>query len=52
VVMLTTLETPSELFPFSVSRLAEVLFFGVLFGLLEELFEFSGDHGHFLFIKI
>jgi len=50
--MLTTLEIPSELLPFFASRLAEVLLFGVLFGLVEELLEFSGDHAHFLFIKV
>jgi len=52
VVMLTTLEAPSELFSVIVSGLAEVLLFGVLFGLLEELLEFSGEHGHPFFIKV
>jgi len=50
--MLITLETPSELLPFIAFRLVEVLLFRVLFGLLEEILEFLGDHGHFLFIKI
>ena len=50
--MFATLETPSELLSFIASGLAEVLLFGVLFGLLEELLEFSGDHGHFFFIKV
>ena len=52
VVMFTTLETPSELFPVAVSGLIQILPFWVLFGLLEELFEFSGDHGHVFFISL
>jgi len=39
VVILTTLETPSELFPATVSGLVQVLPFRVLLDLLEELLE-------------
>ena len=46
MVIFTTLETSSELFPLIVSGLAQVLLFGVLFGLLEELLELSGELGH------
>ena len=52
MIMLTTLETPSELFLVAISRLAQVLPFGVLFGLLEELLELSCEHGHIFFITI
>jgi len=41
VVILTALETTSELLPFIASRIAEILLVGVLFGLFEELLEFS-----------
>jgi len=52
VVILTTLETPSELFAVVVSGLVQVLPFLVLFGLLQELYEFSGNHGHLFFISL
>ena len=52
VVMLTTLETPSELFPVAVSGLAESLLFRVLFGLLKKLLELPGEHSHKFFIKV
>jgi len=50
--MFITLETPRELFPVIVSGLAEVLLFGVLFGFVEELLEFSSENGHLFFIKV
>jgi len=50
--MFTTLETPKELFSIIVSGLAEILLFGVLFGLLEKLLELLGEHGHVFFIKV
>jgi len=52
MVMLTRLETPSELFAVTVFGLAEILLFRDLFDLLEKLLEFSGDHNHFFLIKI
>jgi len=52
MVMFITFETPRELSSVIVSRLAEILLFGVLFGLLEKLPELPGDHGHLFFIKV
>ena len=52
MVTFSTLETSSELLTFIASGLADILLLGVLFGLLEELLEFSGDHGHLFFIKM
>jgi len=51
VVTFSTLKTSCELLTFITSGLAEILPFGALFDLLEELFELSADHGHFLFIE-
>jgi len=50
--MFTTLETPGELFSVTISRFAEILLFGVLFGLLEKLLELLGEHGHIFFMKV
>ena len=50
--MFTTFKTPRELFSIIVSGLAEILLFGVLFGLLEKLLELPGDHGHLFFNKV
>jgi len=52
VVMFTTLETPRELFSVTIVGLAKIVLFRVLFGLLEELLEFSGEHGQLFFIKV
>ena len=52
VVTFFTLKTSCELLTFTTFGFAEVLPFGVLFGLLKELLEFSSDHGHLFFIKI
>ena len=52
MVTFSTLETSSELLTFIASGLADILLLGVLFGLLEELLEFPGDHGNLLFIEV
>jgi len=52
MVTFSTLKAACELLMIVASGLADVLLLGILFGLLEELFEPLGNHGHLLFIKI